>query len=189
MSEILTDRPSAKAGPRWFNYRVTLRISVLVSEAFEFVERRRASMPRQIARWAAAGGHEPSLLVPCPRFAARRPQAERRVHGHLSCAGLRTPAVHGTWAVATDPARGLSLRDVVPGKQRPYFGWRGFSHWRFQSQSVASRNPTVSWRRCRVFMQRLDERTSLPWLYHAPPRTTRERPLGGPCGSICGLLG
>ena len=24
MSEILTDRPSAKAGPRWFNYSVTL---------------------------------------------------------------------------------------------------------------------------------------------------------------------
>lgn len=99
MSATLIDRSRAKAGPRWFSYRVTLRISDLVDEALEFVatdpdslrqefltaaeraglrrldapmspdavakladiERRRASMPRQIARWAAAGESQDTI--------------------------------------------------------------------------------------------------------------------------------
>lgn len=92
MSEILTDRPSAKAGPRWFNYRV--KLSDLVSEAFEFVERRRASMPRQIARWAAAGRSTRSTEWPFPRGARRLVVQPRHEHSASPPRHCGIPARH-----------------------------------------------------------------------------------------------
>lgn len=118
MSATLIDRSRAKAGPRWFNYRVTLRISDLVSEAFELVatnpdslrteflsaaeraglrrldaplspdavakladiERRRASLPRQIARWAASGESEDRILTLTETKIREYDRREHNVH-------------------------------------------------------------------------------------------------------------